>query len=119
AGIDCRHDRAEAKSAIGPGGDMTTISEAGVIVLTLVVRMPEINHGAAKRTAASRQDKSGKFERPAASAGLVKVAALRRFRLEERSLTLTDCRFIAIVTGGGRGSSFATAHSATARPRPC
>src|SRR4029079_13400900 len=107
AGIDCRHDRAEAKSAIGPGGDMTTISEGGVIVLTLVLRMPQINHGAAKRTAASRQDKSGKFERPAASAGLVKVAALRRFRLEERSLTPTVFRVIAHVTGGARPQSSA------------
>jgi hypothetical protein len=90
---------------------MAAISETGIVVFALVVRMPEIHYNAAKRAAAPRQHKAGKSERPAASAGLAEVAALRRFRLEERSLGLTDCRFIAIVTGGRR-RKFLRQHSA-------
>ncbi len=77
AGIDRRHDRAEAKSAVGPGGDMAAISETGSVIFALVIGMPEVDHSAAKRAAASRQHKTGKFEGTAAGAGLAKVAALR------------------------------------------
>ena len=85
AGIDRRRDGTETKSAVGPGGDMAAISEIGIVVFALVVRMPEVDHGAAKRAAASRQHKAGKFERPAACFGLAEVAALRPKTLNELS----------------------------------
>ena len=77
AGIDRWRDGTETKSAVGPGGDMAAISEAGIVVFALVVRMPEVDHSAAKRATGSRQHKAGKLERTAAGAGFAKVAALR------------------------------------------
>jgi hypothetical protein len=57
AGIDLRHDGAEAKSAVEPGGDMATISKTDIVVFALVISMPEIDKSAAKRSTASRQPK--------------------------------------------------------------
>ena len=102
AGIERRHDGAEAKRAVEPGGDVATISEADVVVLALVVSMPDIDYHAAKRAAACRQHEARKFERTAPSAGLAQVTALRRSWLKKRPLGLTDGRFFAIATGRRR-----------------
>src|SRR6476660_639363 len=67
AGIDRWRDGTETKSAVGPGGDMAAISEAGIVVFALVVRMPEGDHSAAKRATGSRQHKAGKRERTTAA----------------------------------------------------
>src|SRR3974390_1604017 len=99
AGGEPRHDGAKAEPAIGPGDDMTTISETDIVVLASLISMPEINHRFAKRPAASRQHKTRKFEATACSTRLAQGTALRRFWLEERSLGLANGRFIAIVTG--------------------
>ena len=89
---------------------MAAISEAGVVVFALVVRMPEVDHSAAKWATGSRQHKAGKLERTA-SAGRAQVAAFRRFWLEKWPFRLMDGRFIAVVTGG-RWRKFLRQHSA-------
>src|ERR1700674_2611175 len=81
---------------------MATISETDVVVFALVISMPEIDHCAAKRAAVPRQHKAGEFEWTATSAGLAQITALWRSRLEKRPLGLTNCWFIAIVTGRRR-----------------
>ena len=102
AGIELWHDGAKAKSAVEPGGDMASITETDIVVFALVISMPEVDHRAAKRATASRQNKARKFERTTPSAGLAEVTALRRSWHKKRSLSLTDGRFIAIMTGRSR-----------------
>src|SRR3974390_3765244 len=99
AGVERRHDGAKAERAVGPGDDMTTISETDIVVLASLISMPEINHCFAKRPAASRQHKTRKFEATSCSTRLAQITALRRFWLEQRSLGLANGRFIAIATG--------------------
>jgi hypothetical protein len=84
--------------AVRRGDDMSTISEAGIVVFAFLVSMPEIDHSSAKWAAASRQHNARKFKLTAWSAGLAQVAALRGSWLEKRPLGLADGWFITVVT---------------------
>src|SRR5262249_13541060 len=102
AGIDRRHDSAEAERAVRPRDDVATITETGVVVFALLIRMPQINTRALKRTAASGQDKARKFGRTALGTRLAQVTALWRFWFEKWSVALAHRRFIAVATGRRR-----------------
>ena len=97
-GVERRHDGAKAERAVGPGDDVATISETDVVVFTLLIRMPEIDYGSAKRAAVSRQYNARKFELTALSVRLAQITALRRSWLEKRPLGLADGWFITVVT---------------------
>ena len=77
AGVERRHDGAKTECTVRPRNDMPTIFEAYVVVFTILISMPEIDHRSAKRPAASRQHKARKFEPAALSARLAQVTALR------------------------------------------
>ena len=102
ARVDLRHYGAKAECTVETGNNVATISKAGAVVLALVISVPEIDHRAAQRPAAARQNKAGEFDCPAAGAGLAQVITLRRTRLKERPLALTYGGFIAVVTGRRR-----------------
>jgi hypothetical protein len=80
--------------------------------------MPEINHRALKRTAASGQHKAGKFGRTALGTGLAQVTALGRFWFEKWSVALGHRRFIAIATGRRRGKLLCQTRAGTGQFPP-
>src|ERR1700720_218113 len=98
AGIERRHDGVKAERTVRLRNDMATIAKADIVVFAILIGMPEFNHRATNRATSLGQDKARKFKRFALGAKLTKIAALRRFRLEKRSLRLGDGWFIAIVT---------------------
>ena len=59
ARVELRHNGAKAECTVGTGNDVTTISKADAVVLALVIGVPEIDHRAAQRAAAARQNKAG------------------------------------------------------------
>src|SRR5215469_16887485 len=99
ARVERWHDRAKAESAFRPGNDMAAVPKANVVVFSLFVSMPEIDHGCVNRAAASRQHHSREFERAAVCARLSEVTALRRSWLKKRPLSLSNGWFIAIAAG--------------------
>ncbi len=90
----------KVKSAVCTGDDVATVSKSHVVVFAPIVGVPQINHCAGERAAASCQNKSRYFEWTPAGARLTQVTALGGTRLEEGALGLTYGRFIAVATGG-------------------
>src|SRR5215203_4317361 len=100
--INCRHDRMKVKSAVCTGDDVATIPKSSVVVFAPIVGVPEINHCAGERAAASCQNEPRQFDPTPAGAKLAQVTALGGTRLEEWPLALTYGGFIAVVTCGRR-----------------
>src|SRR5262245_23419294 len=96
---------------------MAAVSEAGAVVFTLLICMPEIDHRPLKRAAASGQHEAGKFERSVSGARLAQVSALRRLWLEKGPLGLAHGRFIAIATRR-RGRKLLREHCVRTRQFP-
>src|ERR1700720_1294448 len=98
AGRERRHDGVKAERTVRLRDDMATIAKADIVVFAILIGMPEINHRSANRATSLGQDKARKVKRFALGAKLTKIAALRRFRPEKRSLDNGDGWLVAIVT---------------------
>src|SRR3977135_1413524 len=107
AGIDRRHDGAEAVASLGVGVLVAAQAEAGVVVVAGVVGLPQVEqrmrHGPAGRVA----HEAGELDRAALHAGLDQVGALGRARLEERPFGLARRRAPPRPGRGGGGGGAA------------
>src|ERR1700716_2076140 len=103
AGIDRRHDGAEAVASLGVGVLMAAQPEAGVVVVAGVVGLPQVEQRMGHGLAGRVEHEAGELDRAALHAGLDQVGALGRARLEERPFGLARRRLVAIMAGGRGG----------------
>ena len=92
----------KVKSAVCTGDDVATIPKSSVVVFAPIVGVPEINHCAGKRAAASCQNEPRQFDPTPAGASLAQVTALGGARLEEWPLGLTYGGWFITVVANGR-----------------
>src|SRR5882757_1807722 len=103
AGIDRRHDGAEAVAALGVGVLVAAQSETRVVVVAGVVGLPQVEQRMRHRLAGRVEHEAGELDRAALHAGLDQVGALGRARLEERPFGLARRRLVAVMAGGRGG----------------
>src|SRR5712671_32605 len=105
AGIDRRHDGAEAVASLGVGVLVAAQAEAGVVVVAGVVGLPQVEQRMGHRPAGRIEHEAGELDRTTLHAGLDQVGALGRARLEERAFGLARRRLVAVMAGRRGGEA--------------
>src|SRR3981189_3502209 len=104
AGIDRRHDGAEAVASLGVGVLVAAQAEAGVVVVAGVVGLPQVEQRMGHGLAGRVEHEAGELDRAALHAGLDQVGALGRAGLSKRALAAGRGRLPSALGGRAGGA---------------